>query len=53
MSDYKVKTFSIAIISRSLSDNWAQACSLLFLSRSRLEEEAIRSIGDDEKRRDV
>ncbi len=30
-----------------------KACSLLFLNRSRRKEEAICSIGDDEKRRDV
>ena len=44
---------SVIGITRSLSENWAQACSLLFLNRSRLKEEAICSIGDDEKRRDV
>ena len=40
-------------LSGSLSENWAQAWSLLFLDRSRLKEEAIWSIGDDEKQRDV
>jgi len=38
---------------RSLSENWAQACRLIFLNRSRPEEEAISIIGDDEKRKYV
>jgi len=38
---------------RSLSENWTQACRLIFLNRSRPEEEAIYGIGDDEKRKYV
>ena len=44
----KISNINNSYYPRSLSENWAQACRLIFLNRSRPEEEAIYDIDDDE-----